>query len=59
MRPVLASPLPAAPATAAPPTGFEHRNGASTGQPAEPPIPLLVDGRGMRHAVEGRPVTDC
>jgi hypothetical protein len=29
------------------------------GQSAEPLIPLLLDGRGLRHSVEGEPVTDC
>jgi hypothetical protein len=29
------------------------------GQAAEPLIPLLLDGRGMRHSVEGTPVDDC
>ncbi|HEX8205100.1 MAG TPA: M14 family metallocarboxypeptidase [Solirubrobacteraceae bacterium] len=29
------------------------------GQEAEPVIPLLLDGRGLRHSVEGRPLTDC
>ena len=29
------------------------------GQPAEPLIPLLLDARGLRHAVEGEPLDDC
>ncbi len=29
------------------------------GQPAEPLIPLLLDARGPRHAVEGKPVMKC
>jgi hypothetical protein len=29
------------------------------GQPAEPLIPLLLDARGTRHAVEGKPLDSC
>ncbi len=29
------------------------------GQAAVPLIPLLLDGRGLRHSVEGEPVADC
>ena len=29
------------------------------GQPAEPVIALLLDGRGLRHSVEGEPLSDC
>jgi Zinc carboxypeptidase len=41
---------------------FKRSRGAAfvpMGQPAEPVIPLLLDARGLRHSVEGKPLADC